>query len=161
LKPTDKVYIGDYILNVEPLEESSLSTAAAEELPQDEGYDEGGYEGDEAYAEDEQYEEEPPPQLPARGQPLGAAGPPPASRKNMPASMAAALQRNKRKVDPRIERYTRLQKEIHDRLIEYLDLRRMDMDRLGDEELWRRTEKAIRDIIEQMEVDGEIGRAHV
>ncbi|HYO71732.1 MAG TPA: CpaF family protein, partial [Archangium sp.] len=78
------------------------------------------------------------------------------SKKNMPASMAAALQRNKRKVDPRIERYTRLQKEIHDRLIEYLDLRRMDMDRLGDEELWRRTEKAIRDIIEQMDADQEL-----
>ena len=30
------------------------------------------------------------------------------------------------------------------------------MDRLGDEELWRRTEKAIRDILDQMEADGEL-----
>ena len=72
----------------------------------------------------------------------------------MPASMAAALARNERKVDPRVERYAGLQKDIHDRLIEYLDLRRLDMDRLGDEELWRRTEKAIRDILDQMEADG-------
>ena len=75
----------------------------------------------------------------------------------MPASLASALAKNKKRVDPaRSRRYTRLQKDIHDRLIEYLDLRRMDMDRLGDEELWRRTEKAIRDIIDQMEADGEL-----
>jgi pilus assembly protein CpaF len=162
LKPTDKVYIGDYIINVEPLDEPGVPTSAADELPQEEGYDEGGgeYEGDETYGDEEQYEEEEPapsPQLPARSQSLGSPVPDAASKKNnMPASMAAALQRNKRKVDPRVERYTRLQKEIHDRLIEYLDLRRMDMDRLGDEELWRRTEKAIRDIIDQMDADGEL-----
>jgi pilus assembly protein CpaF len=163
LRPTDKVYIGDYIINVEPLDEpGDVPTGAAEELPQDEGYDEGGeggYEGDETYGDEEQYEEEEPapsPHLPARSQSLGSPVPDAAKKNNMPASMAAALQRNKRKVDPRIERYTRLQKEIHDRLIEYLDLRRMDMDRLGDEELWRRTEKAIRDIIDQMDADGEL-----
>ncbi|NMO22586.1 Flp pilus assembly complex ATPase component TadA [Pyxidicoccus fallax] len=142
LKPTDQVFIGDYILNVEPLEEGPMETRAG--MPEDEGYDDGGeepYPEEEQYAEEEPYEEEPAPQ-PAAGR--------------MPASMAAAMARNKRKVDPRIERYTRLQKEIHDRLIEYLDLRRMDMDRLGDDELWRRTEKAIRDIIDQMEADGEL-----
>src|SRR5581483_10353675 len=77
-------------------------------------------------------------------------------RGRMPASMAAALARRKHKIDPRVEAYSRLQKDIHDRLIEYLDLRRMDMDRLGDEELWRRTEKAIRDLVVQMDSDGEI-----
>ena len=60
------------------------------------------------------------------------------------------------KVDPAVERYAKLQKDIHDRLIEYLDLRRMDMDKLGDDELWTRTEKAIQDIIEQMEADSEM-----
>jgi pilus assembly protein CpaF len=76
---------------------------------------------------------------------------------NMPASLAAALDKSrKRKIDPAVEAYAKLQKDIHDRLIEYLDLRRMDLDRLGDEELWRRTEKAIRDIVEQMEMDGEL-----
>src|SRR5438132_1263399 len=75
---------------------------------------------------------------------------------SMAASMAAALARRKNKVDPAVEAYSRLQKDIHDRLIEYLDLRRLDMDRLGDEELWRRTEKAIQDILDQMEADGEL-----
>jgi pilus assembly protein CpaF len=66
------------------------------------------------------------------------------------------MRRRERHVDPRIEAYANLQKDIHDRLIEYLDLRRLDMDRLGDEELWQRTEKAIRDILAQMDADGEI-----
>src|SRR3712207_2530727 len=62
LKPTDKVYIGDYIINVEPLDAPSLPTAGAgEEVPGEQGYDEGGYEGDQTYGEEEQYEEEPPP----------------------------------------------------------------------------------------------------
>ncbi|MCY1014707.1 ATPase, T2SS/T4P/T4SS family [Pyxidicoccus sp. MSG2] len=145
LKPTDQVSIGDYILNVEALEEGPAMTRAG--APEEEGYDDGEEpypEEEEPYEEEEEpYEEE---EAPA---PAPVAG-------RMPASMASAMAKNKKKVDPRIERYTRLQKEIHDRLIEYLDLRRMDMDRLGDDELWRRTEKAIRDIIDQMEADGEL-----
>jgi pilus assembly protein CpaF len=132
LKPTDKVYIGDYIINVEPLEvREHTRTAPPEEeyYEEDQGYDDGDQEP--AYEE-------------------------PAQNARMPASLASALAKNKKRVDPRIEAYTQLQKEIHDRLIEYLDLRRMDMDRLGDEELWRRTEKAISDIIDQMEADGEL-----
>ncbi|QDE68188.1 ATPase, T2SS/T4P/T4SS family [Myxococcus xanthus] len=149
LKPTDQVYIGDYILNVEALEdEGPVMTRAGQ--PEEEYDDEQGeepYEDEEgAYEEDEPYEEEEEEEAP----------PPAPAPKGMPASLASALAKNKRKVDPRQERYTRLQKEIHDRLIEYLDLRRMDMDRLGDDELWRRTEKAIRDIIDQMEADGEL-----
>jgi pilus assembly protein CpaF len=134
LKPTDKVYIGDYIINVEPLveERSFTRTAPPEEefYEEEQGYDDGGQ-------QEPAYEE-------------------PAANARMPASLASALAKNKKRVDPRIEAYTQLQKEIHDRLIEYLDLRRMDMDRLGDEELWRRTEKAISDIIDQMEADGEL-----
>ncbi|MFN7133100.1 MAG: ATPase, T2SS/T4P/T4SS family, partial [Myxococcales bacterium] len=61
-----------------------------------------------------------------------------------------------KKLDPRVERYNQLQKDIHDRLIDYLDLRRLDMDKLGDEELWDKTERAIRDIIDQMDADSEI-----
>ncbi|HZH78967.1 MAG TPA: ATPase, T2SS/T4P/T4SS family [Archangium sp.] len=132
LKPTDKVYIGDYIINVEPLEERNLTRTAP--------------------PEEEFYEEEPPYDDGGQDEPAYEA---PAENARMPASLASALAKKKR-VDPRIEAYTQLQKEIHDRLIEYLDLRRMDMDRLGDEELWRRTEKAISDIIDQMEADGEL-----
>ncbi|MCP3062565.1 Flp pilus assembly complex ATPase component TadA [Myxococcus sp. K38C18041901] len=148
LKPTDQIYIGDYIINVEPLEDAgpAMTRAGQEEEAYDDQGEEEGYPEEEQYEDEEPYEEEEPPPPPP---PQPAAG-------RMPASMASALAKNKKKVDPRVERYTRLQKEIHDRLIEYLDLRRMDMDRLGDDELWRRTEKAIRDIIDQMEADGEL-----
>ncbi|KFA93227.1 ATPase, T2SS/T4P/T4SS family [Archangium violaceum] len=143
VKPADQIFIGDYIINVEPLEEQGSMTRTAppeeEYYEEEEGYDDGG----QGAYEEEPYEEPPPPQAPA-------------ANARMPASLASALAKNKKRVDPRLEAYTRLQKEIHDRLIEYLDLRRMDMDRLGDDELWRRTEKAIRDIIDQMEADGEL-----
>ncbi|MFE8597622.1 ATPase, T2SS/T4P/T4SS family [Archangium violaceum] len=142
VKPADQIFIGDYIINVEPLEEQGSMTRTSppeeEYYEEEEGYDDGG----QGAYEEEPYEE-PPPQAPA-------------ANARMPASLASALAKNKKRVDPRLEAYTRLQKEIHDRLIEYLDLRRMDMDRLGDDELWRRTEKAIRDIIDQMEADGEL-----
>ncbi|MFN0062338.1 MAG: ATPase, T2SS/T4P/T4SS family [Myxococcaceae bacterium] len=76
----------------------------------------------------------------------------------MPASMGAAMARRGTRGmgSTDVQRYAQLQKDIHDRLIEYLDLRRLDMERLGDEELWRRTEKAIRDIVDQMEQDREL-----
>ncbi len=81
---------------------------------------------------------------------------PPPEAKYMPASLQAALQRQTKHHDPKVEAYANLQKDIHERLIEYLDLRRLDMDRLGDKELWNRTEKAIRDILVQMEGDHEL-----
>ncbi|PID38181.1 MAG: pilus assembly protein TadA [Deltaproteobacteria bacterium] len=58
--------------------------------------------------------------------------------------------------DPRRQRVFELQKEVHDRLIEYLDLRRMDIDQLADEELWEKTENAICDIVESMDSEGRI-----
>ncbi|MBX7096745.1 MAG: Flp pilus assembly complex ATPase component TadA [Myxococcaceae bacterium] len=129
VKPSDKIAVGDYILSVEAPPEDE---AYEDEAPEDEGYDDEG-------------EEPAPSQSGEASQPS-----------RMPASMAAALAKKKSKVDPAVEAYARLQKDIHDRLIEYLDLRRLDMDRLGDEELWRRTEKAIRDILDQMQADSEL-----
>ena len=58
--------------------------------------------------------------------------------------------------DPRRQKIIELQKEIHDRLIEYLDLRRMDIDQLADEELWEKTENAISDIVQRMEGESKI-----
>ncbi|MFT3835766.1 MAG: ATPase, T2SS/T4P/T4SS family [Myxococcaceae bacterium] len=163
VKPADKIYVGDYIINVEgPAEGEEYADEGGgggdeeeqeyadeggegdggEEQQEEYAEDEGGDGGDEEQQEDEgEYEEE---------------EEAPKKNERMPASMANALARKKHKIDPRVEAYARLQKDIHDRLIEYLDLRRLDMERLGDEELWRRTEKAISDIIEQMDGDGEI-----
>ncbi len=148
VKPTDKIYIGDYIINVD---------APPEEVPEEEAQaDEYAEEGD-GYADeqqDEQYDEEAPEDHDGGDEAHELA---PADRKkHMPASLAAAIRKNAKHLDPKLEAYANLQKDIHDRLIEYLDLRRLDMDKLGDEELWRRTEKAIRDIIETMEADEEI-----
>ncbi len=78
--------------------------------------------------------------------------PPPKAR---PAPEAPAAAPRKKK-NPRIDEFSELQREVHSRLIDYLDLRRMDIEDLGDEELWDQTERAIRDIIVQMENDGEI-----
>ncbi|MBW1809013.1 MAG: Flp pilus assembly complex ATPase component TadA [Deltaproteobacteria bacterium] len=64
--------------------------------------------------------------------------------------------RKKRKLDPKLAKYSELQRDVHSRLIEYLDLRRLDLEQLGDDELWDQTERAIRNIIVQMETDGEI-----
>lgn len=145
VKPTDKIYIGDYILNVD---------APPDDMQQDEAYadEEGGEEPYEDEGADEEYEEEPAEEEYEEEE----EAPPEENRGNMPASLQNAMRRRDRHVDPRVEAYANLQKDIHDRLIEYLDLRRLDMDRLGDEELWRRTEKAIRDILAQMDGDGEI-----
>jgi pilus assembly protein CpaF len=142
VRPTDKIYIGDYIINVDAPPEDYAAEGGGED---EEQYEEEGAE--EEYEEEEQQEEEveeePPPEEPKN---LG----------NMPASLQNAMRKRGKGIDPKIEAYATLQKDIHDRLIEYLDLRRLDMDRLGDEELWRRTEKAIQDILAQMDGDGEI-----
>ena len=158
VKPTDKIYIGDYILNVEapPAEEEQQEEEYAEDQEGGGEEEEQAAEGEgEEYAEGEgeegaegEGEEEEEPREETRA--------PAQKQQRMPASMANALSKRKGKVDPAVEAYARLQKDIHDRLIEYLDLRRLDMDRLGDEELWRRTEKAIRDILDQMDSDGEL-----
>lgn len=47
-------------------------------------------------------------------------------------------------------------REIHNRLIDYLDLRRLNIEQLGDSALKEKTENAVSDIIEQMDSDGEI-----
>lgn len=154
VRPSDKIYVGDYIINVEAPEEGAeeggdetgYAPDDEEEQPQDEEYEE------DAAAEDEEPQDEEPQEDEEYEEEEEA----PEEKKNMPASLAAALRKNRKHIDPRLEAYANLQKDIHDRLIEYLDLRRLDMDRLGDEELWRRTEKAIRDIVEQMEADQEI-----
>jgi pilus assembly protein CpaF len=175
IRPSDKIYIGDYIINVDAKagesEEGDVPEAEPDEAPADDAppEDDPGEEQAASAEEGEEAEQEaeaaPSPastrQAPAA---RGRAAAQPAlkngdgvSHARMPASLAAALARKSRtRADPKLERYTQLQKDIHDRLIEYLDLRRLDMDRLGDEELWRRTEKAIRDILEQMDNDGEL-----
>ncbi len=134
VRPADRIQIGDYTINIDAPSDEDLAALESEGDDGEVGDGDDGYEPE----EDEDAER------------------PQAKKGNMPASLASALRRRGKGPDPKLEAYSNLQKDIHDRLIEYLDLRRLDMDRLGDEELWRRTEKAIRDILEQMEGDQEI-----
>ncbi len=60
------------------------------------------------------------------------------------------VQAVRRMRDAERQQYARLQKELHERLVEYLDLRRLDLEHLGDEELRSRTERAIRELMAQM-----------
>ena len=49
-----------------------------------------------------------------------------------------------------------VQRTVHDRLIQAMDLRRLDMNKLADDELWERAEGNIRDIVTAMNRKGEI-----
>jgi len=55
-----------------------------------------------------------------------------------------------RRGDAARAKYQALLKEIHERLLEFMDLRRLDLEKLADEELWDRTERSIGEIVDQM-----------
>ncbi|HOX45232.1 MAG TPA: ATPase, T2SS/T4P/T4SS family [Myxococcota bacterium] len=159
VRPSDKIAVGDFIVQV-------LEPGAAGEAEADEGAEErparGGRAGEETDAPDFTDEAEPleedegtsaegtdqkPQPRPPKATPKPAAPPPPEEKPQVVQVKAR---------DPKVEKYSELQREVHQRLIEYLDLRRMDIEQLNDEELWNQTERAIRDIIVQMENDVEI-----
>ena len=54
------------------------------------------------------------------------------------------------------EEYGQVLNLVHDRLIEAMDLRRLDLDALGSEELWKKTEATIRAIVQKMDSTGEL-----
>jgi pilus assembly protein CpaF len=87
VRPTDKIYIGDYIINVQAPPEGAEDEG---EEPYDEDEAEEGYEEGEEDVEDdgeEPYDEDEPS--------------PRADKRNMPASLAAAIRRRDNHVDPR------------------------------------------------------------
>jgi len=57
------------------------------------------------------------------------------------------------------EEHARIQRIVHDKLIEAMDLRRLDLDALGKAELWKRTESTTRQIVARMEQAGELAAA--
>ncbi len=214
ITPTDKVYIGDFILNIEPPD-----LAPAEEPPQADGdpvedqptmsphlqqqeeeaaADQPHYGGPEAtrregYPEEEalpeaepiepEDEENIPTPAPLRKAPAPAPKPVPAWAAPVPgpapvksalasakAAAAAAAARpalkavpagkaapaRKRAAANASEEYALTLNLVHDRLIEALDLRRLDLDALGSEELWKKTETTIRAIVTKMDSTGEL-----
>ena len=174
VRADDKINIGDFVIGAvpgaagkpvaarpapreEPVEEEP--EALADEGGEGDGYAEGQDGEAEALEEEAPPEEEPapeeeppPPPRKVAVKPAPPPAAPPAVKSSPPVHRAPT---NKSSLSAKLVALAKLQKEIHDRLIEYLDLRRLDIDKLGDEELWNKTEKAIRDIIGQMEGDGE------
>jgi pilus assembly protein CpaF len=54
------------------------------------------------------------------------------------------------------QEHARVQRTVHDKLIEAMDLRRLDLDALGSAELWKRTEATTRQIVDRLEQSGEL-----
>src|SRR3954464_4486183 len=130
ISPADKVYIGDFILNVEPPDlEPAESDAVAGEPTLTPAV--AHYVGGEA---------------PRRDAPAQA---PPDVREASPAARPAA------KAPPPAD-YGETLSLIHGRLIEALDLRRLDLDALGSDELWNKAEAAVRQIVSRMDQTGEL-----
>ncbi|NMB75888.1 MAG: Flp pilus assembly complex ATPase component TadA [Myxococcales bacterium] len=167
VKPGDKIQVGDFIIQITPPAEVIAETPSRPSLGTTRGVKkrldvEPEEEVAEAEAEAEEEAEEVEDMGSADEEEVSATSaeaqpaPPPPRPPSRPATPKAPESAKKRERDPRTEEYSRLQREVHNRLIDYLDLRRMEIERLGDEELWNQTERAIRDIMGQMEKDGEV-----
>ena len=133
ISPDDKVYIGDFILNVEPPDlGAGVEPDAA---PQD---------GDEVA--------EQPTMTPARPRYVGTD----ATRRDGHPQRAPAAPMAQPPVTGLAGDYAATLQLAHDRLIEALDLRRLDLERLGSEELRKKTEDTIRQIVTRMDQTGEL-----
>jgi pilus assembly protein CpaF len=77
--------------------------------------------------------------------------PPPAA-----PQASAPVQAQRKAPAGQLEAGRALRKKIHDRLIEFMDLRRLDITKFGDAELRRRAEGSVREIIGQMGREGAI-----
>ena len=197
ITPSDKVYVGDFILNVEPagmeapLEELPPEEPPPEELPPEElPLEEPPPEElppepepeplPEPEPEPEPEPAPPPPKpkpapAPAKKPPAPAPAlakaPPAPAPKSAPIGKATAPGKappaggkpaphakpapSKKKLTA-MDEYGGTLSIVHDRLIEALDLRRLDLDALGSEELWKKTEATIRQIVTKMDSTGEL-----
>jgi len=80
------------------------------------------------------------------------------ARKVAPRTVAAPLRRGVtlEPLDPKVIKMLDLQAQILERLRSKLDLDRIAVERLGDEELWQKSERAIVDMVTQLEASGEL-----
>jgi pilus assembly protein CpaF len=81
---------------------------------------------------------------------------PPMAQAPVPVAPMHAEPVQHRRGDRQVEAYQELLGKIHDRLIERMDLRRLDLDSLADEELWQRTRSTVQTIIDQADAGHEI-----
>jgi pilus assembly protein CpaF len=181
----DKVYIGDFILNVEPPDLAvDLPAQASEEAPLPEELPaQPGDSGEEAARHEEYPEEEPPLESPPDELPEDESVPTaaalrklqmtPAPRSPLAAAKAAVAsgavpppklsppRAIPQPLRPRpqangLAEYACTLELVHQRLIEALDLRRLDLDAMASEDLWQKTEDTIRQIVAKMDSKGEL-----
>src|ERR1700682_2849578 len=153
IAPTDKVYIGDFILNVEPpeMETSAEEAPLIEETPTMEPSYRNRIDSEEPAELQPEYaiEAAPPPRRGTPAAPKAAAAA--AATKPSPARAPA-----KKRPASASEEYAGTLNLVTDRLVEAMDLRRLDKDALGSEELWKKVEGTIRQIVTRMDTTGEI-----
>jgi len=187
ITPSDKVYVGDFILSVEPPDFAPADELPPDELPPEQLQAEEAHEehaadpdptqGRASHPDDPHPDEQAqdagserpdsdqiPTPLPSKLRP--AAGPvkpaskPPAAttppKANAQLSAKPPPKRQKLGAASHAEEYGQTLALVHDRLIEALDLRRLDLDALGSEELWKKTEATIRVIVSKMDSTGEL-----
>ncbi|TMB06787.1 MAG: FHA domain-containing protein [Deltaproteobacteria bacterium] len=160
IQPSDNVYIGDFILNVEP---PDLGAAAHVDAGEDRaagraatGEDVPAYTGEEAThragrpAPPANEDAKP---TPAPGQlrisRVAVTTPSPRPPISQPAPRTPARGGNLAAADR-----GRTLSLVHDRLIEAMDLRRLDLDALGSGELREKTEATLRQIVGKMDAAG-------
>jgi pilus assembly protein CpaF len=164
ISPADKVYIGDFILNVEPPELDQVDQMLA---PEPKDFGNGEQNGREAAQYDDAAEpaEDSEPTMqpsvraaatPPRATSAPARSPLAAAKAAASAAGRPASARKKPNAATVAEEYGVTLHLVHDRLIEALDLRRLDLDAIGSEELWKKTEGTIRQIVTKMDSTGEL-----
>jgi pilus assembly protein CpaF len=196
IRPSDKVYIGDFILNVEPPGDFSGDESAEAEVSPAPAPGDSGALGAPELAQSAAGPALPPAPISAARPATHAPASPPAgyapaatpayAPSALPAAAAArdariastspsprphfgntpppkvaprtppASATAKQKAAPPARDYGQMMSVVHDRLIEALDLRRLDIDALGKDELWKKTEATVRQIVARMDGSGEL-----
>src|SRR6266850_3372077 len=150
ISPADKVYIGDFILNVEPPDLEPVPSDGDEladlptmtpAVPH--------YLGGEATRRDAPSKRSTPPPQPLQPPPPPSPPPEAAAPISRPQAKAPAPAAAMADHGDAVEL-------IHARLIEALDLRRLDLDALGSDELWNKAESTLRQIVNRMDQTGEL-----
>ncbi|MCD6500098.1 MAG: Flp pilus assembly complex ATPase component TadA [Deltaproteobacteria bacterium] len=95
------------------------------------------------------------PQEPRHAVPAATKEPKASSQRGKPTAQAESSPRPSA-TDPRRQKLVQVRSAVHDRLIQAMDLRRLDMDKLADDELWERAASTIEGIVGDMDAAGEI-----
>src|SRR6266851_3835351 len=148
IQPSDTVYIGDFILNVEP-----------PDLGEPADFADRGAERPAPPAEEDSTPTSAPGKL--RMSRVADTTPSPRSASAVPSSKPPARAPAGRPArggghPAAVPDHGRTLSLVHDRLIEAMDLRRLDLDALGKQELRDKTEGAIRQIVGKMDAAGEL-----